>query len=44
MCSSGYKQANESISVSSIQCKLEDDGVSVDWTRDPVCTGESILQ
>ena len=44
MCSSGYKQANESISVSSIQCKLEDDGVSVDWTRDPVCIGESILQ
>ena len=36
-CVQGYVQSNESDTVNSIMCKLEEDGNTVDWTRDPVC-------
>ena len=39
-CSSGYEQANKSHIVTDIQCQLSSDGQSVDWSADPVCTGE----
>ena len=42
MCTSGYRQANESYLVSSIMCILDEDDMSVDWTSDPVCTSKYI--